>query len=161
MYILPSVLPSHSAKLLFAEYLRLGTRQRLTPLIAVTSWRSFAECLPLLSARHYGKKFFAEYFSLPSVWHSAKEKFTVCFPLPSAELGKEALCRVLDSLHSAKPWILGKDRVSGSDCRPAVVQSCRSNESELLPTTSRQLDVTAASPSLGRPHDEQTEDAVN
>jgi hypothetical protein len=34
MYILPSVLPRHSAKLLFAECLRLGSRQRLTPLIA-------------------------------------------------------------------------------------------------------------------------------
>jgi hypothetical protein len=71
---------------------------------------TFAECSTL------GKKFFAECFSLPSVWHSAKEEFTVCFSLPSAALGKDALCRVPDILHSAKPWTLGKGRVSGSDC---------------------------------------------
>jgi hypothetical protein len=70
---------------------------------------AFAECSTL------GKKFFAECFSLPSVWHSAKEEFTVCFPLLSAALGKEALCWVHDILHSAKPWTLGKGRVSGSD----------------------------------------------
>jgi hypothetical protein len=96
MYILRSFFLRHSAKLLFAECLRLGTRQRLTLLIASTPWRSFAECSRL------GKKIFAECFSLPSVWRSAKEEFTVCFPLPSTALGKEALCRVPDILHSAK-----------------------------------------------------------
>jgi hypothetical protein len=105
MYILPSVLSRHLAKRLFAECLRAGTRQRMTPLIA---WRSFAECLTL------GKVFFAECFSLPSVWRSAKGDFTVCFSLPSVALGKESLCRVPDIWHSAKPRTLGKDRVSGS-----------------------------------------------
>jgi hypothetical protein len=52
MYILPSVLRRHSAKCLFAECLRIGTRQRMTPLI---TWRSFAECLALPSARHSAK----------------------------------------------------------------------------------------------------------
>jgi hypothetical protein len=42
-----------------AECLRLGTRQRMTPLIA---WRSFAECRLLPSARHSAK------YSLPSVF---------------------------------------------------------------------------------------------
>jgi hypothetical protein len=107
MYILPSVMSRHSAKLLFAECLRLGTRQRMTPLIA---WRYFAEC------RTLGKIFFAECFSLPSAWHSAKVVFTMCFYLPSVALGKESLCRVPDILHSAKPRTLGKDRVSGSEC---------------------------------------------
>jgi hypothetical protein len=68
----------------------------------------FAECSTL------DKKFFAECFSLPSIWHSAKEEFTVCFPLLSATLGKQALCRVPDILHSAKLWTLGKGHVSGS-----------------------------------------------
>jgi hypothetical protein len=58
MYILPSVLPRHSAKYLFAECLRVDTRQRMTPLIA---WHSFAECPALPSARHSAK------YSLPSV----------------------------------------------------------------------------------------------
>jgi hypothetical protein len=53
-------------------------------------------------------------FFFASVWHSVKEEFTVCFSLPSAALGKEALCRVPDILHSAKVWTLGKGRVSGS-----------------------------------------------
>jgi hypothetical protein len=61
MYILPSVLPWHSAKCIFAECLGLDTRQRLTPLTTVTSWRAFAECHPLPSARHSAKT------SLPSV----------------------------------------------------------------------------------------------
>jgi hypothetical protein len=52
IYILPSALDRHSAKRLFAECLRLGTRQRMTPLIA---WRSFAECRLLPSARHSAK----------------------------------------------------------------------------------------------------------
>jgi hypothetical protein len=59
MYILASVLSRHSAKCLFAECLRVGTRQRMTPLIA---WRSFAECPSLPSARHSAK------YSLPSVF---------------------------------------------------------------------------------------------
>jgi hypothetical protein len=88
MYILPSVLPRRSAKLLFAECLRLGTRQRLTPLVAVTSWCSFAECSTL------SKIFFVECFfclvygtrqrrSSPCVFlcqvqHSAKRLFAEC-----------------------------------------------------------------------------------
>jgi hypothetical protein len=48
------------------------------------------------------------------MWPSAKGEFTVCFSLPNAALGKEALCRVPDTLHSAKPLTLGKGRVSGS-----------------------------------------------
>jgi hypothetical protein len=61
MYILPSVLPRHSAKRLFAECLGLGTRQRLMPLTTVTSWYAFAECHPLPIAQHSAKN------SLPSV----------------------------------------------------------------------------------------------
>jgi hypothetical protein len=61
MYILLSVLLRHSAKRLFAVCLGLGTRQRLTPLTTITSWRAFAECHPLPSARHSAK------YSLPSV----------------------------------------------------------------------------------------------
>jgi hypothetical protein len=110
MYILPSVLPRYSPKPLFAECLGLGTRQRLTPLTAVMSWRAFAECHPLPSARHSAKYF------LPSVLlcRVSKDEFIVCFPLPSVALGKEDLCRVLDILRSANLWTLGKVLVSGS-----------------------------------------------
>jgi hypothetical protein len=69
----------------------------------------FAKCSTL------GKTFFAECFSLPSARHSAKHEFTVCFSLPSVALGKEALCRVPDILHSAKQLALGKVLVSGSE----------------------------------------------
>jgi hypothetical protein len=83
MYILPSVMPRHSAKLLFAECLRLGARQRLTPLIACCS---FAECLPLPSAQHSAK------YSLPSVF--------LCLALGKGRVHHVFfLCRVQ---HSAK-----------------------------------------------------------
>jgi hypothetical protein len=82
MYIL------HSAKRLFAECLGLGTRQRLTPLTTVTSWRAFAEYHPLPSARHSAKN------SLPSVLLCRVPDTRQRMNLPCV-----FLCRVL---HSAK-----------------------------------------------------------
>jgi hypothetical protein len=91
MYILPSVLPWHSAKCIFAERLGVGTRQRLMPLTTVRSWRAFAECHSLPSARHSVKK------TLPSVLFCRVPDTQQRMNLPYI-----FLYRVPDILHSAK-----------------------------------------------------------
>jgi hypothetical protein len=119
MYILPSVLPRHSAKLLFAECLRLGSRQRLTPLIACSSWRSFAESLPLPSARHWAKN------SLPSVflylvYGTRQRRSSPCVFLCRVQHSAKRLFAECPIICTRQSWTLGKGRVSGNPIPWAV-----------------------------------------
>ena len=115
---LPSAAVGHSAK--------------LTAAYGVSWCRWFAEWRALPSVEHYAKAsllsaflcrvsdtkqkgYLPECLTLPSVQHSTKSLFAKCLSLLSAALGKLSLCRVPVILRSANIFVLGKERVSGSD----------------------------------------------
>ena len=104
----------HAAKSLFAECQNKGTRQNTS--------------LPSARKKHSAKTYFAvcqkialgkiHLYRVPEKKHLAKTYFAVCFCLPSVfylALGKHGICRVSDKIHSAKPPVLGKSPVFGSD----------------------------------------------
>jgi len=94
----------HSAKYIFAECQKKGTRQRRILPCAEKNTRQNTS-LPSARKKALGKDEFCRVFFLPSVFYLA--------------LGKDRLCRVPDKIHSAKPPALGKVPVSGSELTSA------------------------------------------